>query len=392
MLYDLALFLYFLFLIPIIALGRLKGKRHPGFFQRFGFFLPTNVKQGIWIHGVSVGEIKAASTLFSFLKEKYPEKKIVITTTTATGYEEAKRVMPEADAFLFAPIDFSFVVKRFVRILDPSIYLLVEGDFWPNLLKHLSCKKFLVSGRVSNKTASRWKRIPAFPKALFSKFDLLLVQSVEHAKRFFPYAGTKVKVTGNLKFDLLKDKTETLDSNHRYLTLSSTHPPEEELLLETLVGPWKILLAPRHPERFDEVEQILKMKGISYSRFSEAGWKIGENQVLLVDTMGQLGTCYANSFAAVIGGSFVKGIGGHNVLEPCLYGCRSLFGPYTFSQKELVQKVVEIDGGVTTSLETLFEDVKKSMESSSNFSIKSLRGASKKTIDEIFLSINSKDK
>ncbi len=386
MIYDLVLFLYLLFLVPVVFFGRLRGKRHPALLQRLGFFLPENLqKGGIWIHAVSVGEVKAAVPFFRQLKQAYPEKFICITTTTATGFAEAKRSLKEADTFLYSPIDFSFVVRRFVKRLQPSLFILVEGDFWPNLLKELKCKIFLVSGRVSQKTASRWQMFPSFANKLFSKFDLLCVQSDEYAKRFLPFAGDKVRVTGNLKFDIEPEKIKDVSLPKDFITICSTHAPEEEKILDHLEGRWKVFLAPRHPERFDEVARLLKKKGISFARFSESGWNLTSEKVLLMDVMGQLGTCYTHSKLAIVGGSFVPGIGGHNVLEPCLYGCPSLFGPYTFSQEELVQKVLESKVGKRSSFESILEDVTEGRYLEP--SVETFRGASAKTWKEISLAI-----
>lgn len=374
-------------MLPALLLGRIKGKKHPALLQRIGFFLPKTIqKGGIWIHAVSVGEVKAAVPLFKCLKKEYPEKDIIITTTTATGYEESKRSLKGADAFLYSPIDFSFVVRKFVKRLQPSLYILVEGDFWPNLLKELKCKIFLVSGRVSQRTASRWKMFPSFANKMFSRFDLLCVQSEEYAKRFFPFGGDKVRVTGNLKFDIEPEKTE-VDLPKDFITICSTHAPEEEKLLDCLQGRWRIFLAPRHPERFDEVADLLKKKGILFARFSQTGWNLRTERVLLMDVMGQLGTCYANSQLAIVGGSFIPGIGGHNVLEPCVYGCPSLFGPYTFAQGSLVQKVLELEAGKQSSFESILEDVTEGR--CAKFSVESLRGATSKTWQEILLAIKS---
>lgn len=396
MTYDAFLFLYLFFLIPVLFYKRLKGKKYPDLLKRLGFFLPKNLqKGGIWIHAVSVGEIKAVAPLFRLLKQEYPETFFTVTTTTSTGLAEAKRSLKGMDAYLYSPIDFSFVVRRFIKKLQPYMFLISEGDFWPQLIKKLNCKIFLVSGKVSKKTASRWQIFPKFAKDLFAPFDLLCVQNEEYAKRFFPFAGDKVKVTGNLKLDIEPEKVENvkLSAGLSYITMSSTHAGEEERLLDLFDGPWRVLLAPRHPERFDTVESLLKKKGISYTRFSKTGWKLTSEKVLLMDSMGELGTCYVNSLLAIVGGSFIPGVGGHNVLEPCLYGCPVIFGPYTFAQKELTQKVLDAHAGCASSFETLFKDVQQILYARDAYSerslelVKQLRGATFTTWKEISMAI-----
>ncbi len=361
-------------MIPKMGLDRLRGKRHPSFLQRLGFFLPPpSCRKAIWIHAVSVGEVKAAVPFFHLLKSKFPESSIYITTTTATGQEEARRSLGSAYAFLYLPLDFSFSVRRFVRKIKPSLIFFIEGDLWPNLLleiKKSGCKIFLVSGKMSERSFSRWLKVPFFAKKMFSSLDLICAQTEEMANRFLSFT-TEVCTTGNLKFDMRSQTVKNLpELGFPALTLSSTHAPEEEMLLDFLKkGPWLIFLAPRHPERFEEVSKILLKKNISFVRWSEIEKYTKEIKVILVDVMGQLATCYAKSELAIVGGSFVPQIGGHNVLEPCLYGCPVLFGPYTFSQKELVQKVLEAGSGLQIASSEVLEGVEKILSRRTMFSL-----------------------
>ena len=383
---------------PKIALDRLRGKRHPAFFQRLGFSLPTPAqKTVIWIHAVSVGEVKAAAPFFHLLKDTFPDAWFCITTTTATGQEEAKtRSLTMADAFLYLPLDFSFAARRFVKKLRPHLFFLVEGDLWPNLLAEIrksGCKTFLISGKMSQKSASRWRFFPSFAKRLFSHIDLICAQSQEHANRFLPFLSnpSKLRITGNLKFDMRPQVSKNLLITDRpVLTLSSTHAPEEEVLLDLLeTGPWVIFLAPRHPERFEEVARLLTKKNISFIRLSQMGEYSPKTKVILVDAMGQLASCYANSKLAIMGGSFVPHIGGHNVLEPCLYGCPVLFGPHTFAQEELVQQVLDAGAGLQRPLSQVLEGVQQILADHFLFSSRALqcaeqmRGASLSTWREI---------
>jgi 3-deoxy-D-manno-octulosonic-acid transferase len=368
-----------------------RGKRHPHFLQRLAFGLPR-LDETIWIHAVSVGEVKASVPFFRLLKARFPNRSFCITTTTATGFAEAKRSFLDADLVLYSPLDFSFVVRRFVQKLSPKLFICVESDFWPNLLSQIkSCggKTIVVSGKLSEKSFSRWLCFRSLAKRFFGSIDLFCVQNEEHAFRFSKLVPdpSKIKVTGNLKFDMEKVWVP-VSPIRPFLTISCTHPSEEEALLDQLKNhSYPIFLAPRHPERFESVADLLKKKQIPFDRWNEE--LRFDQSLILVDRMGVLPRCYAQSFLAIVGGSFVPLVGGHNVVEPCLYGCPSLFGPYTFGQKELVDKVLKAGAGVQVCLSKVRETVQKMEETSSVFSEKSLqmvsemRGVSERTLQEV---------
>ena len=199
---------------PKILLERLRGKRHPAFRERLGFSLPKVKGPVIWIHAISVGEVKAASPLLKELKKEHPETQFLATTTTKTGQKEAKRTLKEADFLLYAPLDLSFVVQRWVERFNPEQFILVESDFWPSLLKALKKNKTqisLVSGKISEKSFKRFQKFPSFSKKLFSHFDQICVQNELYQSRFakLSYDFERVHVTGNLKLDQLPQQTET---------------------------------------------------------------------------------------------------------------------------------------------------------------------------------------
>lgn len=348
---NVLILLYLLIVAPKLLIDRIfRGKRHPGLLQRLGFGIPKADRPVIWIHAVSVGEVKAAQPLFRELRQKEPNSFFLITTTSATGQAEAKRSLAEADAFAYLPVDLTWVVNRWVKQLNPSRFILVESDFWFNLLAalkkngtHIS----LVSGKMSERSARRFKRFSFFARKLFSHFDHLCLQNQTHFQRYSPLVvdPSKLHVTGNLKLDIKPQTIEgKLDLPQPVITISCTHATEEELLLDALQGgEWYIILAPRHPERFETVAELLAKKNIPFSRWSSPQ---RNGKVLLVDTMGQLPICYAYSRLAILGGSFVTHIGGHNVLEPCLYGAPVLFGPHMQGQAEFAQRALESGAGL----------------------------------------------
>lgn len=350
-----------------------KGKKMPALLQRIGVKLPPVMQKPlIWIHGVSVGEIKAAQTIYQKLKAACPEYAFFITTTTQTGQEEARRSLPEAEAYAYLPFDFKWLVRLWVKRLQPRFFFLMESDFWPNLLKEIEKsggKNVLLNGKLSERSARRFRWVSFFARSLFDRFALLCVQNEEYFRRFSPLLShpDRMHVTGNLKLDLTPQKIDMPFWKERFkgstrplIAISCTHHPEEELLLNALAqGPWTLFLAPRHPERFKEVEMLLQQKKISYQTWSRLleGASYAEEEVILVDAMGQLPICYSLSRLAIVGGSFIDSVGGHNILEPCLYGIPSFFGPYMFSQKELVQRALQAQAGKQLPLSDLRSQV-----------------------------------
>lgn len=384
MLYNFCLLLFYLILTPKLLWERLKGKKHPAFLQRLGFFIPQ-YEDVIWIHAVSVGEVKASIPFFSLLKEKFPKNLFCITTTTRTGFQEAKKI--PADLHFYLPLDFSFAANRFVKKLNPKFLFLIEGDLWPNLLKAVKKsggKAILVSGKMSERSFSRFSKFPKFTSQLLSHLDLVCVQSEEHAARFSKISKSLVKVTGNLKFDMIPEVT--LKKNRQSITIASTHSGEEALILDALNNiHLPLFIAPRHPERFSEVATLLSRRNVSFALFSEKK----EARVILVDKMGELPFCFAQSRIAIIGGSFVPGIGGHNFLEPLLYDCPCIFGPYTEKQKEIVSKILEANAGMQVTPEHLWQAIDHMIQDHANYThrcqtvINEMRGAAIATWNEV---------
>ncbi|HSX11650.1 MAG TPA: glycosyltransferase N-terminal domain-containing protein, partial [Chlamydiales bacterium] len=363
---NLLIFLYLILIGPKLFLDRvLRGKRHPGLLQRLGLRVPRSDRPVIWIHAISVGEVKAAQPLFRKLRETHPDSFFLITTTTATGQAEAHRSLSDADAIAYLPLDFTWVVRRWVAKLQPKLFILIECDFWFNLLaalKKSGARIVLVSGKISQRSARRFALFPTFTKKLFSHFDLLCIQNDDHLRRFAPLVPDpkRLHVTGNLKLDI---EPQPIDPSYwkthlslppQTLTISCTHAPEEALLLDALqASGWFIILVPRHPERFNEVAQLLTQKQIPFFRWSHLQARRGGERVLLVDAMGQLPICYSLSRLTLVAGSFIDHIGGHNLLEPCLYGSPVVFGPYTYAQTEFATRAIDSGAGVRLSLDQL---------------------------------------
>lgn len=343
--------------------------------------IPKN-KFVIWIHAVSVGETKSAQKLIEAIKQKKSDAYIVISSTTFTGHEEARKCL-KADFFVYLPFDFSWAVKRALNTFNPKLVLFLETDLWFHFLKYskkMGAKTALISGKMSEKSSHRFKMVSFFSKKLFSYFDVIGVQNEFYEKLFIEAqaVASQVQITGNLKWD---NRPQFVDSqvkeewkkrlgieNNQTIVLASTHENEEELLLNALhsmikeKSNLKILVAPRHPERFKSVYQNLQKKGYPCSLFSEKPEHA--SQVIILDQMGILNIVYQLVDLAIVGGSFVD-IGGHNILEPVFYETPVFFGPFMHAQKQMKQVVTYYEAGEEISLHNLHGKVEKFFQDSS---------------------------
>ncbi len=397
MIYDLFLVLFVLGMAPKIIWQKARGKRFCTLGDRFGRNPPVGPwAKKIWIHAVSVGEIRAAEPLIRQLRQSDPGVSILVTTTTMTGFEEAGRSL-QADLLRFLPLDFSWVMRRWIRSFAPSLLIFIEGDVWPNLVRQAKCagvKTALASGKISEKSARRLRRFPFLAKRLYRPLDALCVQNEEYRSRFAALVERPIAITGNLKLDVEIKPLDPSGVRDRFnlptdlvVTLSCTHAPEEKELLYEMLTLWKrlpkvvLFLAPRHPERFEAAAAILDELGISFCRWKEK--REGE-RVILVDAMGQLPYCYVLSRIAVVAGSFSSKIGGHNVLEPLFYGCPVLFGPHMEKQKEFARIAIESKSGWQVRQDELSQALfeKISLERPLVADI-SKRGAAKSTLEVI---------
>jgi 3-deoxy-D-manno-octulosonic-acid transferase len=367
--YNLALICLFLLALPKLLWDFLVHRKYRrSFAEKLGLRLPSVSlpPQGlrIWVHAVSMGETKAVVPLVKKLQQAYPQASILFSSTTETGQDEAKRSLPGLAGYFFLPLDFSWAMKRLQRYLKPDLLIIAEKEFWLNLV-HAAPRVVLVNGKISERSFSRLKRVPFFSRKLFSAYSAVCLQS-EFYVPLFEKLGTdsnKIKITGNLKLDQpipkievgeWKQKLNILPAD-RVVTTGSTHAPEEEMLLDALSSfpTLKILLVPRHPERFNAVAELLEKKGISYFRYSTQTAQ-GENpRVTLVDAMGVLNPCYKLSELAIVAGSFIPNIGGHNIFEPVAMGTPVLFGPYMHDQRELVEIILSSKAGRQVTLEEL---------------------------------------
>jgi len=370
--YNCALLIYALFVAPKIIFDYLiKGKYRDSFFQKLGFGVPTIDKEDrflIWVHAVSMGETKAVTSLVRSLKKEYSNPLIIVSSMTETGHIEAKKVLSCADYHLYLPFDLSWIIRPIISRIAPDLVILSESDFWYNFLdsaKKRGAKIALVNGKMSKKSAFRYSLVKSFSKRLFSLFDVLCIQSDHYLSRFQSVGveDDKIVITGNLKLDdeyphVPKDELTPwkgklgIDPSDKVVVIGSTHAPEERRLLEKFESIWvkypnlKVVLVPRHPERFDSVAAILEGMNVPFVRLSTIHKKQGDEKVILIDAMGLLRQCYQFADLAIVAGSFTDKVGGHNIVEPCYYGVPVLFGPHMETQPDLLKLVKTFEAGL----------------------------------------------
>ncbi len=363
--------LSFTLTLPFLPVLLLLGRRfRAGFFQRLGFY-PREVREAIrgsrpiWIHAVSVGEVLAARRLAEEVRQRFPGRKMVLSTFTSTGHEVARQE-GAADIVIFLPLDHSWIVRRALDLLDPSLLIFLETEIWPNLL-HGAYRRgipaLLLSGRLSPRAFRRYSLLRPFFSRAVRQFTALGMQSEDDARRMIRLGvdPQKVWITGNLKHSSLEDDgpgpKEWMDEERaavgrQVLVVGSTHKGEEEVLLDaflTLKARFPdllMVLAPRHPQRFSEVERMLQKKNVSYEKKSQ--WNGRETRaadVIFLDTIGDLPSFYSLADVAFVGGSLVDA-GGHNLLEPARFRKPILFGPYMTNFRELAEEMKRKGGGM----------------------------------------------
>ncbi len=370
-------------LVALAFLPKLLSQSHRSvILQYLGLALPPKRKGSgpcFLFYAVSVGETKAVSPLFAKMKELYPNASFYVASRTKTGHEEAKKNLPGAACYFFLPIDFSWVMRALMKRINPTALVVVESDLWYNFLKvakEMGASTILVNGRVSSRSYKRFLLFPRLAKKLFSLFDLILAQNVQFAKRFMHLGvdPSKLVISGNLKEGALPkelSKEEKLALRLKLgvkgtdfvLVLASTHAPEEKEVLEALKSLWdlipqaKILLVPRHPERFPSVEKVLQASALPYISLSDIERKTGQEKVVLIDAMGVLLDLYQIADLAVVCGSFHHNLKGHNILEPIQAGVPVFFGPYMEDQQDFVSQVLFFKAGKQMDLSSLLADV-----------------------------------
>lgn len=357
----------FILLLPAILLRMLlRSRRAPAYrrrlAERFGVFpAPEDSRPGIWIHAVSLGETLAARPLIERLLAEWPDHRLIVTTTTPTGSAQVQNLFAGRVFHVYAPWDTPGAVKRFLRRVKPGLLVLMETELWPNMLhysRRTGCQVMLANARLSARSAAGYARFALSTRAMLNDIDWIGAQSAGDADRFAQLGmdPARVSVTGSIKFDVrldqpMRERATELRQQWQLaarpvLIMASTHEGEEAIALR-LLGELRaaqsnvlILLAPRHPERFETVYELCREDGWEVARCSRGDAPGLRTDVLLIDTLGQLLQLFGVADVAVIGGSFFDR-GGHNPLEAAAWGIPVLCGPSMYNFEDIARRLAD---------------------------------------------------
>ncbi len=363
-----------LYLLLPAVLGRLawRGLRNRGYWyrwgERFGFFAVPELRDPIWVHAVSVGETLAAAPLIRELLARYPQRSLVITTTTPTGSERVQALFgeqfigqPDGRVFhVYFPYDLPGTVRRFLDKTRPSLALVMETELWPNLFRQCAQRNIpvlITNARLSARSAKGYGKLGALVRDTLGDINLIAAQGEGDAARFRELGAPsdRVAVMGNLKFDQripgdLEDRAEVLrrelGASRPVWVAASTHEGEDEQVLDAFARLREtqpdalLLLVPRHPERFARVAALARKRGHAVVLRSEGRPCDAQTAVFVGDTLGELLLFYAVADVAFVAGSLVP-VGGHNMLEPAALGVPAVFGPHLFNFSDISRDLLE---------------------------------------------------
>ena len=354
-LYSLVALIVIVALSPYFLYQALRHNKYTGSLaQRLGY-LPVSFnldgEESIWVHAVSVGEVLAARPLISELRRRYPELRLFLSTTTLTGQQLARRTVADVDAAFYFPFDWTLTARRTLNVVKPRLFVMMETEIWPNLLRECrrrGVRTVLVNGRISYRSFPRYRLIRPLFRRVLADVDRFCVQGEEAARRLVALGADqrKVTITGSLKFDSLsaiptpgRGPERVLRffriSPHRpVLVAGSTQKGEEEAVIRAFNHVRRgaddplLIIAARQPERFADVERLCRQEGLSTVPRSDLPIDAEPRaDAVILDTIGELAQLYQVATVVFVGGSLVSA-GGHNILEPALFGKPIVFGPH----------------------------------------------------------------
>ena len=368
--YSILIVAFFVLVSPYLLYQALRYRKYiVSLPQRLGY-LPVSFNldadESIWIHAVSVGEVLTARALLAELRERYPRLRIFLSTTTMTGRQIARNNLQYVDEVFYFPFDLGFIVQRTLALVRPRLFIMMETEIWPNLLR--ACRRAgvrtaVVNGRISGRSYPRYRLARPFFRRVLRDVDRFCMQSEESARRIVDIGAERerVSVTGSLKFDSLEmpgapsaDRGQNrvlryfrLAPDRPVLIAASTLKGEEEPILDAFqriratVTNALLIIAPRKPERFDDVERLARRAGWNVARRSELRVDAEpRNDVIVLDTIGELAQLYQVATAVFVGGSLVDA-GGHNILEPAVFGKPIVFGPHMENFAEIARTFID---------------------------------------------------
>ena len=342
-----------------------------GLGQRLGRLPPDVIRltrntAPFWLHAPSVGELLATRPFLYALKERFPDTPLLVSVQTTTAYQTVAERCPEADGVFYFPLDYPLVSRHVLKRIGPQVFFFTETEMWPNMLASLARQRIptlLVSGRFSRRAQRRYGLLSPVFRPILQGITACCMQTQEDAQRLIATGADaqRVQVTGNFKVDGVNAGGETGRAilvqtglgDRPLLIGASTHDSEEAVLLQAardLRGSLPhllLLLAPRHPERFSLVEALLQRQGYRYIKRSACSAPAPpDTEVFLLDTLGELADFYAAASLVFVGGSLIRGPGGHSMIEPALVGVPVCFGPHTQNFSSIAAELQKDQGGI----------------------------------------------
>jgi len=350
-------------LIRLFWLGRHNTAYRQRWAERLGYApAATTAKPLVWIHAVSVGEIQVSRPLVQHIRDNYPQYGIIISTVTPTGEAAARQIYGSSVEHRYLPYDLPFALSRFLRIIRPRVLLVLETEIWPNLYRQ--CKAagipvLLLNARLSEKSLKGYRIFSSLTRDTLNSVSVIAAQSTADADRFIAAGAPpdRVMVMGNLKFDItippsVVERAEVIrrqfSVNRPVWIAASTHQGEEQIVLDAMtrvlekVPDSLLIIAPRHPERFQTVSELCVKSGFTTACYTDPGSYDTGTQVLILDILGQLPAYYAAADVTFVGGSLVP-VGGHNMLEPSCVGVPVITGPHLFNFTEIARLLDQVD-------------------------------------------------
>ena len=372
-LYSLTTLLALLALSPYFVYQALRHKKYVGSLKERLGHLPVSLnlegEDSIWVHAVSVGEVLAARLLVSDLRRQYPGLRVLLSTTTRTGQELARSQVTDVDGVFYFPFDWTFTVRRTLDIVKPRLFVMVETEIWPNLLRECrlrGIRTMLVNGRISYRSFPRYLLVKPMFRRVLRDIDRFCVQGEDMARRLVQLGADRdrITVTGSLKFDSLEPAPAITRGGERVLRFFRLAPHRQVLVAgstlkgeeEAVIGAFNrlrarggnplLVLAARRPERFDDVERLCRQEGLATIRRSNLPIDAEPREdAVVLDTIGELAELYQIATVVFVGGSLVAA-GGHNVLEPAFYGKPIVFGPHMENFAEIAATVLANDAAI----------------------------------------------
>lgn len=396
------LFIPFLFILVVIHVI-IRPKYFRAYLERLSFILPkkSSEKKVIWLHAVSVGEVISCQPLISELKEK--NYKVYLSTTTPTGYEVAKRKYSISHIFYF-PFDFGILIKRILKRINPQVAILCEMEIWPTFIRVVKKKGipiYLVSGRLGDVDYKNYKRFRFFFKHVFNNLTGLFMQTKLDEDRVKSLcSNSNVKTLGSLKFDISINQVETnigsLLPKGFLICAASTHRGEEELILKSFKelkqsnGHLKLILVPRHIHRVKEITSIIEKYNLTYIVRSDNSKR--DIDVFIVDTIGELTSIFHLTDLVIMGGSFSKKIGGHNIIEPSFYKKCVICGKHMENFQDIFSMFIREKAVIETSISELTNNLSILIDNTNELNkigeraynvVKQNAGSAKRIVNEI---------